>query len=392
MKAAMTGLSQTYPLVKFPCAAHLVQLCVNSALAEVGDVDAVLTKCHELTHLMKQIGAFREAVKTQQQEADPTHKPLTFIDDIIMRWNSQYNMMRRVIRLYHFILAVRNDIRDTDRMADGQRLLARLERALLTEHELLIANDMLMLLAPVLDFTNLVNSAKKPGLPKVYPWVYDWCQRERPELETVEGEDLFDNLTRHIRTRWPLNAITDTVAVTTYLCAGWKTHALFDIMVTRNGEQIRLMDRVKLVLEQQVRMLAEGGLGAGQAGGSDPDSSAEESDPENPRPCALIRAGQEELARYNAYSIVSLERVDKYRDDPLSWWAKHTKGYKLLSILAQQYLSMQASSVAAVRLFSDAGNVVTKKRTSLNPTTIENILFLRRYVVVDRDEDGEDDD
>ncbi|KAG0283885.1 hypothetical protein BGZ97_008375, partial [Linnemannia gamsii] len=78
MKAAMTGLSQTYPLVKFPCAAHLVQLCVNSALAEVGDADAVLTKCHELTHLMKQIGAFREAVKTQQQEADPTHKPLTF--------------------------------------------------------------------------------------------------------------------------------------------------------------------------------------------------------------------------------------------------------------------------------------------------------------------------
>ncbi|KAG9068452.1 hypothetical protein KI688_010722 [Linnemannia hyalina] len=74
--------------------------------------------------------------------------------------------MKRVIRLYHFVIAVRDDIRDTDHTADGIRLRSRLQRALLTDYELLIVTDMLLLLGPVLDFTNMASSAKKPGLPK----------------------------------------------------------------------------------------------------------------------------------------------------------------------------------------------------------------------------------
>jgi hypothetical protein len=178
-----------------------------------------------------------------------------------------------------------------------------------------------------------------------------------------------------------LTGITDTVALETYLCAGWKNHYIFETMVLREGVQVQLGDRVRTVLERQVvAMFAED---KAQGGTHEPDSSANESEDGNPGPCAATRAAQEELRRYNEYTVAIPDRLEKYRQNPLSWWSKHSKQYKVLSILAQQFLSMQASSVAAERLFSDAGNVVTKKRTSLLPVTIENTLFLRRFVPVD---------
>ncbi|KAF9312075.1 hypothetical protein BGZ91_006628 [Linnemannia elongata] len=184
------------------------------------------------------------------------------------------------------------------------------------------------------------------------------CNRARPELKTDEGNDVYDSLTRYIRTRWPLTGITDTAALVTYLCAGWKSHSLFETMVLREGVRVQLGDRVRTVLERQVvAMLAED---KAQGGGDEPNPSANESEDENPGPCAATRAAREELRRYNEYSVAPPAQRGKYRQNPLSWWSKQSKEYKVLSIIAQQVLSMQASSVAAERLFSDAGNVVTK--------------------------------
>jgi hypothetical protein len=173
IKAAMTALCRTHSFVKFPCAAHTMQLCVNGALTDEGDADFVISKCQDLTHLMKQVGLFREAIENKQLEMDSLQTPLSFHDDITTRWNSQYLMMERVIRLYHLIIEVRDEIQNNNPTAEEQRHLVRLGGVLLTEHELLIAQDLLLLLKPALEFTKMVSSDAHPALPKVYPWVYD---------------------------------------------------------------------------------------------------------------------------------------------------------------------------------------------------------------------------
>ena len=44
--------------------------------------------------------------------------------------------------------------------------------------------------------------------------------------------------------------------------------------------------------------------------------------------------------------------------------------------MAQKYLGVVATSVPSERLFSTAGNVVTAKRSTLEPENVEKLVFL----------------
>jgi len=49
-----------------------------------------------------------------------------------------------------------------------------------------------------------------------------------------------------------------------------------------------------------------------------------------------------------------------------------------LSRLAKKYLAVYACSTASERLFSDAGNLLTVKRTRMSPTLFKKIIFLKK--------------
>ena len=63
-------------------------------------------------------------------------------------------------------------------------------------------------------------------------------------------------------------------------------------------------------------------------------------------------------------------------NDPLEWWRANSFRYPLLSHLAKKYLSIPATSVPSERVFSTAGNIVTKKRACLDPSTVNMLVFL----------------
>ena len=89
----------------------------------------------------------------------------------------------------------------------------------------------------------------------------------------------------------------------------------------------------------------------------------------------------DELIRY-------WESVDASFDiEPLSWWHTHSTEYPVLSKMAKDYLSVQASSVPCEQLFSLAGNVVSKKRNKLSESTTRACLCLRSWMI-ERIEDG----
>ena len=62
----------------------------------------------------------------------------------------------------------------------------------------------------------------------------------------------------------------------------------------------------------------------------------------------------------------------------MKWWKVHEESLPLLSNLARKYLAIPASSTKSERVFSAGGNVVTAKRTSLEPGKVEALVVINK--------------
>ena len=65
---------------------------------------------------------------------------------------------------------------------------------------------------------------------------------------------------------------------------------------------------------------------------------------------------------------------------PLIWWQGHQKEFPVLSCIARDYLSIQATSVACEQAFSVAANTITKTRNRLDPMTARASLCAKSWI------------
>ena len=63
--------------------------------------------------------------------------------------------------------------------------------------------------------------------------------------------------------------------------------------------------------------------------------------------------------------------------EPLLWWQAHSNEFPVLSNMARDYLTIQATSVASEQAFSIAGNVITKNQNCLLPETSRACLCVK---------------
>ena len=80
----------------------------------------------------------------------------------------------------------------------------------------------------------------------------------------------------------------------------------------------------------------------------------------------------------NNYLNDNITELADPNTNPFKWWNENKQRFPVLAILARKYLSIPATSVPSERLFSDAGNNMTNKRTHLNPKFFQEILFIKR--------------
>jgi hypothetical protein len=76
-------------------------------------------------------------------------------------------------------------------------------------------------------------------------------------------------------------------------------------------------------------------------------------------------------------TYLSLPELD-FDLNPFIWWHDHKERFPILSKLARIYLPIPATSTPSERLFSDAGNLLTAKRTRLNPELFNRLMFLKK--------------
>jgi len=73
-------------------------------------------------------------------------------------------------------------------------------------------------------------------------------------------------------------------------------------------------------------------------------------------------------------------KISFSKDDALlEWWTKHSLIFPQLSLLAKSLLGVPASSATSERVFSSSGRVLEKRRQSLSPDTVDDILMIRNF-------------
>lgn len=92
---------------------------------------------------------------------------------------------------------------------------------------------------------------------------------------------------------------------------------------------------------------------------------------------ALIR----KLSNCNTNSTVTNEitkfsHVTEEIDDILMWWRHNVCNYPVMANLAKIILATPATSAPAERIFSLAGDIVTKKRSNLSSFKLNYIIFI----------------
>ncbi|XP_068120743.1 zinc finger BED domain-containing protein 4-like [Hyperolius riggenbachi] len=63
-------------------------------------------------------------------------------------------------------------------------------------------------------------------------------------------------------------------------------------------------------------------------------------------------------------------------DDPLAWWKARQSIYEGLTAIMKTKLCIVATSVPAERIFSKAGQIISKRRNWLNPSMVRQLVFL----------------
>ncbi len=101
-------------------------------------------------------------------------------------------------------------------------------------------------------------------------------------------------------------------------------------------------------------------------------SELEEDEPSYEENVGLNMNNQIEMEwiRFQSMPVLKLDQ------NPLIWWEQHAPVLPLISNCARKYLSIPASSAPVERLFSMAGLTVTKKRASLKPSLVNDLVFL----------------
>jgi len=93
------------------------------------------------------------------------------------------------------------------------------------------------------------------------------------------------------------------------------------------------------------------------------------------------------LNQNNIHQEVSHDELDRYLNSPvdsntdsLIWWKTHDKDYPILSKIAKDYLTIQATSVPSERAFSISGLTISKTRNRLDPETARVIICMKNWI------------
>ena len=330
------------------------------------------------------------------------------IQDIKTRWNSSYLAWERLLKLHNAINILIATM-STQSDADTKKDLKRLKEIMLSDDEWKLMKQLTKLLQPFYDATKLLGGEKYATASFMYYVVATLQTKVIPkEIEVVDltnDNDAFDddvefedgndddvvilnesqNKKRKIRIKNPLNCEgkEEEVKRNLYhlLCHYWENPAKEGMISALLDSRVKGLNFVSGVKKEQIISFLRNEYQSVKeseefvANTTPNNNDLELSESNNSLLIDMFTESQSTENEINDY--LSLPQFS-LKTDPYKWWAGNQDRFPILSYLAKKYLSISATSTSSERLFSQAGNTMTAKRTQLKPKFFEKLLFLKK--------------
>ena len=329
------------------------------------------------------------------------------VNDVATRWNSSYLAWSRLIHLKEWIKLLSNTLSistDLDTKKDGKRL----KQIMITDEEwdfLAILTDVLSTFAEAtteLGGSKYVTSSLHARLiieiMKILRTNLQDNQVINDEEEDAFNEEIQDEISIDINKPINTYGLIDEIKLILYtnLMKYYPTITTEVLIFSILDPRFKSLDFASLAqksnTEQHLRKLFEqekkeisNTLNTSDISGT----SGTFSNTSGISNISGISGGLKRktlMERLTKQSVIALDEVGEYlqlyeiplQSNPLTWWNEKKDKFPILSNLAQKYLAVSATSTASERLFSDAGNLLTNKRTCMKPKLFKKIMFLKR--------------
>ncbi len=347
MVKAVRLVNKTY----IPCFAHKLNLVVTDALDAVPGVGALRDKVSATVALMKRSSSAKECLEECERLLGvQPFKPL--IQGVVTRWNSFYKMLHRFQKFKDSLMLFFGKMSSENQLSPE-------------EWELVSA--LVTFLEPCFKATEEMSGEKYVTGSKVIPLIksltghYAETERalKRRGTKAVEIKVCSEILSK-FNIRFSISTVEGVkeLALAALLDPRFKHHSFRD-----KEKKDKALSRLKQELGGQVeeseapkKSLIWGFL---------------ETQMERQRNVSVAEGPERELSSYLA------EPMLEFMEDPLTWWKKEESKYKKLSQIAFKYLVIPGTSILSERVFSDAGNIATKKRSCLSDENVNMLVCLK---------------
>ncbi|XP_076283019.1 zinc finger BED domain-containing protein 4-like [Lasioglossum baleicum] len=346
---------------RIPCFAHTLQLTIKDAMKPCTGLASLLQKCRRIVGHFHRSSTANEKLKMEQTVQYPERTPLKLIIDCQTRWNSQFDMINRLInvrRALHHVLC-EPDMPD-----------------LFTAREWTEMEKYSTYLKLFKEATEMMSVQDTPTLPSYIPTVH----AIRDRLTKIQENDSDSEVAKLKR-----NLITELDArfsfATNMECL--VASMLLDPRIKDRLLPMERKDEAKAVLNKFATTYSKPSTPNADETVADENVASSSSAAE--ASTHTLFAFFKDVAQLEGHTTnIVCSQTDAYISEKLispescilEWWNQNSTRYPDLAIVARNLLSVPATQTYSERLFSLAGNIVTERRSSLLSEKVEQLCFV----------------
>lgn len=374
--AAINSIRLLDGVTHIPCLAHTLNLAVQKGLQSGRDIAKIISRLKSTAAHFHTSSKDRYLLKDKQKLLGIAEHEV--INDCKTRWNSTYDMMTRAMEQQPAISAV-----------IMEKKLLHLE---LSAGDWSNVEDIVQVLRPFKVATQAISTEKFPCISATLPLIHQLMNATKTkENENQALSTLKTAIHNDLEKRYNQGSLRELLNIASMSDPRFKS---LPHLAHHPGESyIEIKQQFKLKAAAECQVHNKCSL-QNQKAGAEVNTAEEESpSPSKRSKTALHAMGSlfddffaEESHNEGAedHSVIVGKEVDRYLSDerlaisknPLEWWLNHQYVYPHCALLAKKLLGIPTTSVPSERVFSTAGNIVTKKRSSLSPANVDRLVFL----------------